>query len=129
MQNGRPRPFGPTSAAVALASLALAILTACAVSSPAVDATPQATPQTPTTTRPARAPRSMAARRAFQRDNPCPATGKPRGACPGWVVDHIVPLCGGGADAPENMQWQEREVSHQKDAIERRHCAALRATR
>ncbi len=49
--------------------------------------------------------RDPAARRAFQRQHPCPATGKTTGACPGYVVDHIVPLKRGGADAPENMQW------------------------
>jgi 5-methylcytosine-specific restriction endonuclease McrA len=31
--------------------------------------------------------------------------GKTAGACPGYVVDHIVPLKRGGADSPENMQW------------------------
>ncbi|MCW5624558.1 MAG: HNH endonuclease [Burkholderiales bacterium] len=68
----------------------------------------------------------MAARRAFQRLHPCPATGKPRGACPGYVVDHIVPLCAGGADDPINMQWQERAESHAKGAQEGRQCRALR---
>jgi hypothetical protein len=32
-------------------------------------------------------------------------TGYPRGR-KGYVVDHIVPLECGGADAPSNMQWQ-----------------------
>jgi len=27
------------------------------------------------------------------------------------VVDHIVPLCAGGADAPSNMQWQTVEAA------------------
>jgi hypothetical protein len=26
-------------------------------------------------------------------------------ACPGYVVDHIMPLCAGGADDPANMMW------------------------
>lgn len=68
------------------------------------------------------APRSMAARAEFQRANPCPATGKARGACPGYVVDHVVPLCAGGADDPSNMQWQTREQAKVKDAFERRQC-------
>jgi hypothetical protein len=34
----------------------------------------------------------------FQRENPCPSTGKQWGACPGWVKDHIDPLCNGGPD-------------------------------
>src|SRR3954447_10043305 len=53
--------------------------------------------------------RDPAARRAFVRQHPCPATGNPGGTCPGSVVDHIVPLKRGGADAPENMQWQTIE--------------------
>ncbi len=32
-------------------------------------------------------------------------TGYPHGR-PGFVVDHILPLCAGGADAVSNMQWQ-----------------------
>lgn len=36
--------------------------------------------------------RSGAVRREFQRLHPCPSTGKPTGACAGYVVDHIIPL-------------------------------------
>lgn len=60
--------------------------------------------------------------REFKRLQPCPATGKPRGRCPGWVIDHVVPLCAGGADAIENLQWQPRDESINKDVIERRWC-------
>ena len=42
----------------------------------------------------------------FQRRHPCPSTGKTHGPCPGWVRDHIVPLCKGGPDTVANMQWQ-----------------------
>ena len=49
--------------------------------------------------------RSRAVRSEFQRLNPCPETGAKRGACRGWEVDHIVPLCAGGADRVENLQW------------------------
>lgn len=73
-------------------------------------------------------PRSAAARLEFQRHNPCPATGERRGACPGHVIDHVVPLCGGGADAPVNMQWQTIADAKRKDAEERRLCRAHRAT-
>jgi len=62
--------------------------------------------------------RCSAARAAFERDNPCPSTGQPRGACPGYVVDHIVPLKRGGADLPSNMQWQTVEDAKDKDKIE-----------
>lgn len=66
-------------------------------------------------------------RRQFQRLYPCPINGKTKGACPGWVVDHIVPLCAGGPDAVSNMQWQERSASHAKDAQERRACREKRS--
>lgn len=62
--------------------------------------------------------RCSAARAAFERDNPCPSTGEARGACPGYVVDHIVPLKRGGADLPSNMQWQTIEDAKTKDRIE-----------
>ena len=62
--------------------------------------------------------RSAAARRQFQRENPCPATGLERGACPGYVVDHIVALKHGGADEPGNMQWQTVEQAKAKDRTE-----------
>lgn len=50
----------------------------------------------------------------------------------GWkdhVVDHIIPLCAGGADKVWNMQWQTVEIAKQKDIIEKRECALLRANR
>lgn len=49
--------------------------------------------------------RSSAERARFQRLYPCPANGARRGACPGWAVDHVVPLACGGCDAVPNMQW------------------------
>ena len=70
--------------------------------------------------------RSSAAVAEFKRQHPCPATGKPRGACPGYVVDHIVPLCANGADAPTNMQWQTVDEAKAKDREERRQCRTLR---
>lgn len=70
------------------------------------------------------AQRSRAVRAEFQRHNPCPSTELRRGRCPGYVVDHIVPLCAGGTDAAMNMQWQTRRESHVKDAQERRLCAS-----
>ena len=73
--------------------------------------------------------RSAAERAAFMRENPCPATGKPRGKCPGWVVDHIVPLCADGPDNPDNMQWQTIAAAKTKDRDERRQCRALNSTR
>ena len=64
--------------------------------------------------------------RAFRKDHPCPLTGGIRGACPGWVVDHIMPLCAGGPDHPRNMQWQAKSESLKKDKLEWELCRHLR---
>jgi hypothetical protein len=66
--------------------------------------------------------RSAAARRAFRRLHRCPATGLVKGACPGYVIDHVKPLACGGADTPANMQWQTTEDAKAKDAVERKNC-------
>lgn len=49
---------------------------------------------------------------------PCPSTGKTAGACPGYVVDHVVPLERGAVDDPSNMQWQTLEDAKAKDRVE-----------
>ena len=60
---------------------------------------------------------------AFKRHNPCPSIGERGGKCPGYVIDHIHPLCAGGADDHKtNMQWQTVEDAKAKDVIERRMC-------
>ena len=64
--------------------------------------------------------RNEAARREFMR-----ASGYPKGR-PGYVVDHVVPLACGGADAPSNMQWQTTAEAKAKDRIERRGCGRRR---
>lgn len=66
--------------------------------------------------------RDRSVRRDFHRSNPCPSTGRTSGACPGYVVDHVVPLCAGGLDDPTNMQWQDRESARHKDRGERAQC-------
>ena len=66
----------------------------------------------------AKTPRNTAARNAFIRQHPCPATGQANGPCPGYVVDHIVPLKRGGSDTPVNMQWQTKEEAKAKDKWE-----------
>lgn len=63
--------------------------------------------------------RSGAAKEAFKRQQPCPSTGRGSGACPGYVIDHVRPLECGGADAPENMQWQTIADGKAKDKTER----------
>lgn len=70
--------------------------------------------------------RDASVRKEFARQNPCPVTGEPRGACPGYVVDHIEPLCAGGADSIDNMQWQTKQEALEKDKREWRLCRELR---
>lgn len=65
--------------------------------------------------------RSVAVHRAFLK-----ATGYPHGR-PGWVADHIFPLCAGGKDAIENLQWQTIADARVKDRAEKRLCQQLRA--
>lgn len=48
--------------------------------------------------------------RAFRGHHPCPATGQKRGACPGWNIDHVIPLACGGCDAVSNLQWLRVEI-------------------
>ena len=85
-------------------------------------------PSTPAITAPAipgiqrdahgRIARSAKARDSFKLAHPCPATGKPKGRCPGYVIDHVVPLKRGGADSPANMQWQTTADAKAKDRTE-----------
>ncbi len=72
--------------------------------------------------------RSAAAKHEFQRQQPCPATGQTRGKCPGYAIDHITPLCAGGPDTPQNMQWQTIADAKSKDVEEHRYCRALKGT-
>lgn len=46
---------------------------------------------------------------------------------PGYVVDHIIPLCACGADTPANMQWQQTAESKEKDKLEISACNRMRA--
>lgn len=71
-------------------------------------------------------PRDPATVRAFRATHPCPLTGKTTGPCNGWVVDHMYPLCAGGTDTVDNMQWQTRTMSFSKDRVERELCACKR---
>jgi len=68
------------------------------------------------------APRSTAARRAFQAQQPCPSRAGRTGPCPGYVGDYVEPLACSGIDAPENMQWQSVAEAKAKDKWERNDC-------
>lgn len=61
--------------------------------------------------------RSQGAKNAFRKNHPCPATGKTSGKCPGYEVDHVIPLACGGADDPSNMQWLTKEKNRKKGAM------------
>lgn len=41
----------------------------------------------------------------FRRLYACPATARHTGPCPGWAIDHVIPLAVGGCDAVRNLQW------------------------
>lgn len=49
--------------------------------------------------------RSSWVREKFRQVHPCPVTGLTTGPCPGWAVDHVIPLVCGGCDSVNNMQW------------------------
>ena len=44
----------------------------------------------------------------------------------GYEVDHIVPLCAGGRDAPENMQLLTREQHREKTKKDLRLCRKIK---
>ena len=73
--------------------------------------------------------RSQAQKAIFAKAHPCPSTMKPIQSCPGYVIDHVKPLCDGGLDKATNMQWQTLAASYKKDAIERRVCACHKTGR
>ena len=66
----------------------------------------------------AREYRSLELKHQFQRQHPCPSTGRPTGACPGYIKDHIVPLACGGPDSVANLQWQTVAAAKAKDRWE-----------
>lgn len=42
---------------------------------------------------------------AFRQQHVCPVTGTAAAKCPGWAIDHVIPLACGGCDAVHNLQW------------------------
>ncbi len=47
---------------------------------------------------------------AYKRLHPCPATGLSTGACPGWQINHTIPLVSGGCDSVINMSWLPLQI-------------------
>ncbi len=54
--------------------------------------------------------RSTAVLNAFKRIHPCPSTGLTTGACPGWALNHTIPLACGGCDSVSNLDWMPDEI-------------------
>lgn len=54
------------------------------------------------------------------------ASGYPRGR-PGFVVDHVVPLCACGSDTRDNMTWARADSAKVKDKLEIAACRRLAA--
>lgn len=69
--------------------------------------------------------RSAATIAEFRSWHPCPSTGLYKGACPGWAINHIVPLACGGRDVAWNMAWLPNDIkacagTHCVDRFERK---------
>lgn len=75
----------------------------------------------------ARPRRSLAAVAEFRLHAPCPANGKPAGACPGYVVDYVVPPCAEGDNSPDNLQWLTLAQARDNGNWEREYCRFHRA--
>jgi hypothetical protein len=49
---------------------------------------------------------------AFVKIHPCPENGSTDvdASCPGWQLNHVVPLANGGCDAVSNLDWMRVEI-------------------
>lgn len=75
----------------------------------------------------ARPARSQPAVAEFRLANPCPATGRATGRCPGYVVEYIVPPCADGENAPDNLRWLTLADARSNGTWEREYCRFHRA--
>lgn len=62
---------------------------------------------------------------AFRKVHPCPSTMLFGGACPGWAMNHSLPLACGGCDAVGNLAWLPTDIKscagpHCVDRFERK---------
>lgn len=69
--------------------------------------------------------RSQTALTEFRRVHHCPSTGLKLGRCPGWAINHVIPLACGGCDIVSNMQWLPVDIkacagAHCIDRFERK---------
>src|ERR1700712_2172249 len=71
-------------------------------------------------------PPSPAAQAEFQRLHPCPVNDARAGACPGYVIEHVVPLCLGGPDVAYNLRWQTVAEAKMNEVRDTRRCPAAR---
>ena len=71
------------------------------------------------------AERSRSVRDAFVAENPCPIYDEKAKKCLA-EVDHIEPLCAGGKDSVENLQWLSIEQHRLKTKIDVLRCAVIR---
>lgn len=91
-------------------AMALLVCSSIAIASPRCDTCPR--------DKHGHIQRHSSAKASFKQQHPCPSTGKSHGACPGYVIDHIQALKHGGADSPDNMQWQTTTEARAKDRWE-----------
>lgn len=64
--------------------------------------------------------RRKAVLNAFKQYHPCPANGQTSGPCPGWYMDHVIPLACGGCDSVNNLQWLPEAQWKAKSKFERK---------
>lgn len=64
--------------------------------------------------------RRQAVINAFWAQNICPSTLKYAAPCPGWALNHIIPLACGGRDAVNNLFKMQVSTKKLIDAIERK---------
>ena len=58
---------------------------------------------------------------AFRKANACPSTQIfGMSACPGWSLNHSIPLACGGCDAVSNLTWMRNDVKKIVDNYERK---------